>query len=133
MSPLKRGFVIKKVLVIALALAILNASPVWAVGYRVPGPEQTYRPQEWDQEKLYIDRAFGKLTFGAWNFMLGWMQLFRKPYEAMSLDDSLLIGTAKGIAYAVIDTAGGALNLITFPITALKIPLPEGGVEAREF
>ncbi len=123
----------KKIISLLFILILLNSQTVWAVGYRVPGAEETYNAGNWDKEMVYGDRAFGKFTYGVWNVMVGWMELFRQPYEAYVLGDNLLVGFAKGIAYSFADMVGGALNVFTFPITALKIPLPKGGVESREF
>ena len=93
----------------------------------------TYNPIEWKKEKLYIDRAFGKLNFGIWNFLFGWTELATEPYESILTDENLLIGIGKGVLFGAADTAGGFLNFVTFPITALSIPLPEGGIEHHEF
>ncbi len=92
-----------------------------------------YSPSEWPKEKLYIDRAFGKMAYGVWNFLMWPFVIAKEPYESYVLGDSVIVGAGRGILYAACDFAGGFLNFITFPITALKIPLPKGGAGAREF
>ncbi len=108
-------------------IALLIASPVLAA------EETDYRPSEWKKEKLYIDRVFGKLNFGVWNFFLGWTELATEPYESFMTDENILLGIGKGILFGFADTAGGFLNAVTFPVTVLSIPLPEGGIEHHEF
>lgn len=120
-------------MVLAFTFFVLFSHFAFAVEYRPVLEGETYDPSQWQKERLYIDRAFGKLTYGAWNFFLGWMELGREPYEAAVLGDNLLLGVAKGIAYSIADMGGGALNVLTFPITTLNTPLPEGGIEHREF
>lgn len=93
----------------------------------------TYRPSEWRSEKEYIDRAFGKFNFGIWNFFFGWTELATEPYESLMTDENFLWGIGKGVFNGLADTVGGAANIVTFPITALYIPLPEGGIEQHEF
>ena len=90
-------------------------------------------PRKWHDEKLWIDRAWGKAMFGSWNFFLGWTVLMKEPYETATLGDNFFVGLGRGVVYGVADTAGGLLNVVTFPLTFLQIPLPEGGVESREF
>ncbi len=124
---------IKKIAVLLILTIGLISPSSFATEFRVPGAAASYDPSKWQKEPEYIDRAFGKFTYGVWNFMMGWMQLARKPYEASVLGDNLFVGIGKGIAYSIADMAGGAANALTFPITALKIPIPEGGIEAREF
>ena len=124
---------IKKSVFAFLLFSLFLVQDAFAIEYRPVEKEATYNPSQWKKESHYIDRAFGKLTYGTWNFMLGWMELAREPYEASVLGDNLLLGFAKGIAYSVADMGGGLLNTLTFPVTVLTIPLPEGGVESREF
>jgi len=124
--------VIQKSLLIFLVVSSM-ATNAFAIEYRVVKEGQHYDPSLWRQEEVYIDRAFGKLIYGAWNFFLGPFELVREPYEAYAVGDSLLVGLGRGILFAAGDTIGGLLNAFTFPFTTLVIPLPEGGVDAREF
>lgn len=124
---------LRKIISIIILLSFAFPWTVSAEDFRPVKSQAFYNSADWDKEPEYINRAFGKLAFGFWNFLLGWTKIAREPYEAAVLDDNVLIGAARGLAWGVLDTAGGFLNMITFPITALKIPLPEGGVDSREF
>jgi len=115
-------------MIVFILLIVLLASPFVQAAETI-----AYRPAEWKKEELYIDRAFGKLNFGFWNFLLGWTELATEPYEATMTDGNILLGIGKGILFGAADTGGGFLNMVTFPITALSIPLPEGGIEQHEF
>lgn len=117
------------VLVFMLAFSL----PAFAVGYRATKEAKEFNVSKWHQEPLYIDRAFGKLSYGAWNFLLGWTELLREPYEAAVLGKNIPLGVVKGVGFAAADTGVGLIHFFTFPITALDIPMPQGGVEAREF
>ena len=116
-----------KIIISVFFIALLICSPIQAA------EKITYQPSEWKKEPLYIDRAFGKLNFSFWNFLFGFTKFATKPYEAYMTDENVLLGIGKGILFGVADTAGGLLNGVTFPITALSIPLPEGGIETHEF
>ena len=83
----------------------------------------------WTAEAGWSAKAVGKLGFGVKNLLLGWTELFTEPKEASSESRSVLGGLGTGLVNAVADTLGGALHLVTFPITGLDVPLPEGGVE----
>ena len=123
----------KKICLLASIWILLNTLALFAVGYRVPPPEAHYEAEHWYKEKLYIDRAFGKFTYGVWNLGFGWLELLKQPFQATGLGSNVLVGIGKGAFYAVLDTAAGAANVLTFPITALKIPIPGGGLEEKEF
>ena len=124
----------KKITIFLLFLIIAQTAPSFAMVIKKPATDKPYYiPNRWDQEPLYSDRAFGKFTYGCWNFMMGWMAVLKEPYESYTLHDNVILGIGRGIVYGVADMAGGALNAVTFPVTTLKIPLPEGGVDAREF
>lgn len=116
-----------------LVFALIASPSAFAIGYRPLEKELEIDSSRWHKEPLYIDRAFGKLTYGFWNFFLGWTELLREPYEAAVLGKNIPLGIVKGVAFAVTDTAVGFIHFLTFPITALDIPMPQGGVEAREF
>jgi len=99
----------------------------------LPKQAEELESHEWHKEPVYMDRAMGKLVFGSINLLLGWTELFTEPYEAAGVGDNIFWGIGKGIFNFAGDTAGGALTILTFPFTTLKIPLPEGGVETQEF
>ncbi|PIQ85559.1 MAG: hypothetical protein COV74_08700 [Candidatus Omnitrophica bacterium CG11_big_fil_rev_8_21_14_0_20_45_26] len=120
-------------LLILLILICALAKPALAIEFREVAPQAHYDSGLWYQEELYIDRMFGKLLFGAWNFFLGPFELIKEPYESALVGDNLIIGLGRGLYYAVANTLGGFANAVTFPITPLRIPLPEGGVDHNRF
>lgn len=82
----------------------------------------------WTAEKTYGDRITGKFAFGLQNTLLGWVQLFVVPNKYASESKNVWKGVGRGFVEAVVDTVGGALQLVTFPIPA-DIPLPNNGVD----
>jgi len=82
----------------------------------------------WTKGETWTERTEGKLAFGLKNVLLGWTEILTEPDEVVGTDKSVLGGFWKGGVNAVGQTLGGALQVITFPITSLDIPLPEGGV-----
>ena len=124
---------IKKIFIFFALIMIATSTAAFAIDFRPVAEGTKYDTAKWHDEPEYNNRAFGKFVYGAWNFMFGWMELFREPYEAAVLGDNVFVGAAKGITYSVADMAGGALSVITFPVTCLQIPLPEGGIKSREF
>lgn len=55
------------------------------------------------------------------------MALFYEPTRP----GNKLLGLAKGIGFAISNTAGGAIHAVTFPVP-LDVPLPGGGI-SREY
>lgn len=92
-----------------------------------------YTPSLWTSQVGYCRRAFGKLGFGIKNLLLGWTELFTESHEAVIAGDSVFYSLAKGVTYAVLDELGGVVHLATFPITALDVPLPDGGTHVLSF
>ena len=88
-----------------------------------------YTASPWTSEVGYTTRAVGKLGFGVKNLLLGWVDLFTEPKEAMDSGEGFLKGLGAGLKDAVENTLGGAVHLVTFPITAIDAPLPEGGTQ----
>ncbi len=88
-----------------------------------------YTASPWTHEVGYGKRALGKLGFGVKNLLLGWTDLILEPKEASESGGNLLTGIGVGIKDAVENELGGAVHLITFPITAIDAPLPEGGTK----
>ena len=82
----------------------------------------------WTEQKTYGDKVSGKLVFGLQNTLLGWIQLFAVPKKYHNEGKNVWSGIGQGMMEAVVDTIGGALQLITFPIPA-DIPLPNNGVD----
>lgn len=99
--------------------------PVWAA--RTPDPRSP-----WTREQGWASRAKGKLLFGLKNTLFGWTEPFTRSYEAGKRNRRIVpgaLGFLEGVGYGVIDTIGGAQHVLTFPVTRLDIPLPEGGVK----
>lgn len=88
-----------------------------------------YMPSEWTSEADYKQQAKGKFLFGAKNMLLSCTELYNEPRDAAKADTKMSVGIGHGIRNMVGDTLGGALHLVTFPITALDVPLPEGGTD----
>ena len=87
-----------------------------------------YTPSPWTHEVGYGQRAMGKLGFGAKNLLLGWTSLFTEPHQAVSAGDNLLVGIGKGLKNGLENELGGVVHLVTFPLTEVDAPLPDGGV-----
>jgi hypothetical protein len=88
-----------------------------------------YTPSPWTQETGWSNRAVGKLGFGLKNLLLGWTDLFVEPKEAADAGGNLLKGIGVGLKDSIENELGGVVHLITFPITAIDAPLPEGGTQ----
>ncbi len=82
----------------------------------------------WTKETRWLDRSDGKFYHGLKNLLWGWTELVTEPDEAIGSGKSVLVGLVRGAWNAVGQTAGGALQVLTFPFTRFDIPLPEGGV-----
>jgi len=132
------------------AIAVVLAAVVWcavptaafAKDQQVqPGKKATYQRaagtvrgsgSPWTRERVWANRASGKLLFGLKNVLLGWTEPFTRSYEAGKRNRRIVpgaLGFLEGVGYGVIDTIGGAQHVLTFPVTRLDIPLPEGGVK----
>ena len=88
-----------------------------------------YTPSPWTSETGWSNRAVGKLGFGVKNLLLGWTDLFIEPKEAADAGGNVLKGLGVGLKDAVENELGGVVHLITFPITGIDAPLPEGGTQ----
>ena len=88
-----------------------------------------YTPSPWTSEVGYSNRAMGKLGFGVKNLLLGWTELFTEPKEAIDGGGNFFAGLGTGLMNGVFQTLGGAVHIVTFPITNLDVPLPEGGTQ----
>jgi len=85
---------------------------------------------EWSVQPTYSKQAAGKLKFGLTNVLLGWTALFREPIKAARSGENVFVGIGRGVWTAVGQTVGGAAHAVSFPVTAIDVPLPEGGTDA---
>ncbi len=127
-----------KVSSLTLVVGLLLASPLAASASEMMGPAgarytlsftRNYTPSPWTVEEGYLHRAKDKLAFGGKNTLLGWMELYNEPRDMHRQQGSMLKGFGYGMANMLGDTVGGAVHLLTFPITAVDVPLPEGGTD----
>lgn len=88
-----------------------------------------YTASSWTSQTGWSNRAVHKLGFGAKNLLLGWTDLFTEPAEEKEAGGSLLKGIGIGLKDGVENMVGGAVHIVTFPITCLDYTLPEGGVQ----
>lgn len=95
-----------------------------AVAWSAPA----YAQSQWTYGFSYGAQVTGKLLYGLKNTLLGWTELFTEPKQALDYGEGAGAGFARGLGHAVWTTAGGAVHLLTFPITAIDVPLPHDGV-----
>ncbi len=127
------GFVVLGLAVVALSVALPavgEAADMEAGGAKYTlSLRKDYTPSPWTSEVGYSNRAIGKLGFGVKNLLLGWTDLFIEPKEASDAGEGLLKGIGVGLKDAVANTLGGVVHVVTFPITGIDAPLPEGGTQ----
>ena len=95
----------------------------------VAAPTAVFAQSSWTQETGWGNQAKGKFVYGLKNVLLGWTELFTEPYEAATGGGNFFLGLGEGVWNGVGQTVGGALHLVTFPITQIDVPLPEGGTQ----
>ena len=86
-----------------------------------------YTASPWTSEVGYGKRAMGKLGFGVKNLLLGWTDLFTETKKATDGGENFFVGLGHGLKDAVENELGGVVHLVTFPITGIDAPLPDGG------
>ena len=94
-------------------------------------PMTGFAASPWTEEDTYGEKISGKLQFGLVNTLFGWTDLFFEPIRASKgcdSCDSVWKGVGKGAADALVNTVGGAIHLVTFPLV-VDFPLPESGVQ----
>jgi hypothetical protein len=107
----------KKVAVLLLMIAILFACTT------------SFAASPWMEKTTYKEKMFGKLDFGVKNVLGGWTDIIRQPIKYNKDGKSAAEGFAVGVYQAIVNTVGGALHLVTFPITQVDVPLPNNGVQ----
>lgn len=88
----------------------------------------SFEPSPWTTEPLYNQKMAKKFMFGFSNLTWGWLEIFKEPYQAVSENRMVWPAIGVGLFNGIVDTIGGALQVLTSPVTPLDIPLPEGGV-----
>ncbi len=83
----------------------------------------------WAEGATYSEKVTGKLKYGVRNTLLGWTSLFREPMQASQAGENVFVGIGRGVWNAVGQTAGGIVDVVTFPLPQIDIPLPEGGTD----
>jgi len=113
-------------------------APLPAIGYAADsagGAKYTlsltkdYTPSPWTSEVGWSNRAISKLGFGVKNLLLGWADLITEPKEAMDAGENFFVGLGRGLKDGIENEIGGVVHIVTFPITGLDAPLPEGGTQ----
>lgn len=118
-----------------LAIGVLVAPALGYAESASPGARWTlsltpeYTASPWTAEMGYGNRAGSKLLFGVKNLLLGWTELFTEPKEAIDAGENFFVGLGMGLKNGLFQELGGAVHLVTFPITSLDAPLPEGGTQ----
>ncbi len=128
MSVQRFGLVMGVVAALVAAPAIAQAAEGMGGAKWTCSLTKDYTASSWTSETSWSGRAVGKLGYGLKNLLLGWTDLFVEPKEAMDAGGNILSGLGTGLVQGVGNTVGGALHVVTFPLTELDVPLPEGGV-----
>ena len=121
--------------VLAGVVVAAFVAPGGAAAEQMSGAKHTlsltkdYTPSPWTSEVGYSNRAIGKLGFGVKNLLLGWTDLFTETKETTDAGGNFFKGLGIGVKDAVENELGGVVHLVTFPITCLDAPLPEGGTQ----
>ncbi len=79
----------------------------------------------------YSDQAVGKLKHGVSNVLLGWTAIVREPVRAGRSGGNVFTAFGKGIWQAVTQTAGGVVQVATFPLPQLDVPVSEESAYAK--
>ncbi len=86
----------------------------------------------WTEGKTYKDKVLQKLEFGFKNTVGGWTAIFSETAKAKDEKENKALaitkGLGRGLAYGLVDTAGGILHLVTFAIPQVDVPLPNNGI-----
>ena len=110
-----------------IGLAVLAAVPSMAEAKPYPRHvPKRYRSAEWKQEQGWLNQSTSKFAYGAKNALFGWTELITEPYEAaMDPKRNVVEGLGKGLWNGIGKTVGGAVDLVTFPMPELSVPMPQ--------
>jgi hypothetical protein len=112
-----------------VVIAALTGLPALSFAAGEHGGTAMSSPSSWTQEVGWANQAKGKLIFGLKNTLLGWTELVTEPKEALNEGGNFFVGVGQGLWNGVGQTVLGAAHAVTFPITQIDIPLPEGGTQ----
>ena len=131
----------KRVFIILNVLILLSSPLTFAAAYDATRDARKFENLSEDYQPNAIER-YGvkvgtKFDYGVPNFLMGWTNIMTEPAlhrettgpkwkQALSTTGSVLIGAG----LFVVDTVGGAVNILTSPIPVI-IPLPRGGVDTQ--
>ncbi len=111
---------------------LLSASPVFASYEQTQRYERLEPPNAIEKYGMKVGEKF---DFGVPNFLMGWTNILTEPGLHRKTSDSrgkqalsVTGGALIGVGLFVVDTVGGAVNILTSPIPVI-IPLPRGGVK----
>ena len=130
----KRIGVVSSIALLAGLIGIA-AAPVAGEAAEMGGAKVTlsltkdYTASPWTHETGWSNRAIGKLGFGVKNLLLGWTDLFVEPKKAADSGGNILTGIGVGLKDALENELGGVVHIVTFPLTEVDAPLPEGGTQ----
>ncbi len=122
--------------ILTLALILLQTIPVQAAEAFPPaGDPAAVKPMEGKTPAIdiYLQNLDKKFDKGAVNFAAGWTEIIHQPRVRLKNNENknaalkLTEGLGLGLCFAVINTVGGFLNLISSPLPQWEIPLPQGG------
>ena len=113
--------------------AVMGREMSWIVvsmiiGLAAPTQAAAAQASPWANGADWTEKSTAKFFYGAKNLLLGWTELITEPDEAIWEGSSVTNGILDGLWHSVGQTLGGAYHLLTFPLTNLDLPLPEGGV-----
>lgn len=89
----------------------------------VIAPVLTAAAEEPTQSPSYSDQAVGKLKHGVSNALLGWTAIVREPIHAGTSGGNVFAGFGKGVWHAIGQTVGGVVQIVTFPLPHVDVPL----------
>jgi len=128
-------FVASIAMLVGLLVAVVASPKIGEAAMAAKGAKWTvsltkdYTPSPWTSEAGYVNRALAKLGFGLKNALLGWTEVILEPKRAIEGDGNFFVGVWKGLLNGVGQELGGAVHVLTFPLTELDAPLPDGGTQ----
>ena len=131
----RSGFIAGIIMLVGLMVGVVAAPKIGEAAMAAKGAKWTlsltkdYTPSPWTSEMGWSNRALAKLGFGLKNVLLGWTEVILEPKRALESNGNFFVGVGRGVLNGVGQELGGAIHAITFPITELDAPLPDGGTQ----